>query len=395
MSLKDKVKPYIDELTAIRRDIHAHPELGFEETRTQKVVIEALERYGVDEIHPGMAKTGVVAVVRGSGGGNRAIGLRADMDALPIAEVNDFGHRSKTPGKMHACGHDGHTTMLLGAARWLADNRDAFDGTVYLIFQPAEEGGGGGRVMVEEGLFEKFPVEGVYGMHNMPGMPLGKIAMRSGPTMAATDEFDITINGKGGHAAMPNVSRDPIVIGSHVVTALQSIASRRVDPIKDVVVSVTTFHGGDAFNVIPEHVRLTGTVRTFLPDVRDLAETELKRIVESVALAFDGSADVKYMRNYPATVNAPEETKIAAEAARKIIGDEQVDENADPKMGGEDFSYMLNERPGSYIFLGNGMPGEKGGAMVHTPQYDFNDDAMIYGISYWASLVETALPKSS
>ena len=395
MSLKDNVKPYIDELTAIRRDIHAHPELGFEETRTQKVVIEALERYGVDEIHPGMAKTGVVAVVRGSGGGNRAIGLRADMDALPIAEVNDFGHRSKTPGKMHACGHDGHTTMLLGAARWLADNRDAFDGTVYLIFQPAEEGGGGGRVMVEEGLFEKFPVEGVYGMHNMPGMPLGKIAMRSGPTMAATDEFDITINGKGGHAAMPNVSRDPIVIGSHVVTALQSIASRRVDPIKDVVVSVTTFHGGDAFNVIPEHVRLTGTVRTFLPDVRDLAETELKRIVESVALAFDGSADVKYMRNYPATVNAPEETKIAAEAARKIIGDEQVDENADPKMGGEDFSYMLNERPGSYIFLGNGMPGEKGGAMVHTPQYDFNDDAMIYGISYWASLVETALPKSS
>ena len=395
MSLKDNVKPYIDELTAIRRDIHAHPELGFEETRTQKVVIEALKRYGVDEIHPGMAKTGVVAVVRGSGGGNRAIGLRADMDALPIAEVNDFGHRSKTPGKMHACGHDGHTTMLLGAARWLADNRDAFDGTVYLIFQPAEEGGGGGRVMVEEGLFEKFPVEGVYGMHNMPGMPLGKIAMRSGPTMAATDEFDITINGKGGHAAMPNVSRDPIVIGSHVVTALQSIASRRVDPIKDVVVSVTTFHGGDAFNVIPEHVRLTGTVRTFLPDVRDLAETELKRIVESVALAFDGSADVKYMRNYPATVNAPEETKIAAEAARKIIGDEQVDENADPKMGGEDFSYMLNERPGSYIFLGNGMPGEKGGAMVHTPQYDFNDDAMIYGISYWASLVETALPKSS
>ena len=395
MSLKDNVKPYIDELTAIRRDIHAHPELGFEETRTQKVVIEALERYGVDEIHPGMAKTGVVAVVRGSGGGNRAIGLRADMDALPIAEVNDFGHRSKTPGKMHACGHDGHTTMLLGAARWLADNRDAFDGTVYLIFQPAEEGGGGGRVMVEEGLFEKFPVEGVYGMHNMPGMPLGKIAMRSGPTMAATDEFDITINGKGGHAAMPNVSRDPIVIGSHVVTALQSIASRRVDPIKDVVVSVTTFHGGDAFNVIPEHVRLTGTVRTFLPDVRDLAETELKRIVESVALAFDGSADVKYMRNYPATVNSAEETKIAAEAARKIIGDEQVDENVDPKMGGEDFSYMLNERPGSYIFLGNGMPGEKGGAMVHTPQYDFNDDAMIYGISYWASLVETALPKSS
>ncbi|MEO1198699.1 MAG: M20 aminoacylase family protein [Pseudomonadota bacterium] len=395
MPVKDSVTPYLDDLIAIRRDFHAHPELGFEETRTAGIVADKLQAYGVDEVHTGIAKTGVVGVVRGTGGGggsNRAIGLRADMDALPIAEVNDFAHKSTVGNKMHACGHDGHTTMLLGAARWLADNRDAFDGTVYLVFQPAEEGHGGGRVMVQEGLFDRFPVEGVYGMHNMPGMPLGQIAMRSGPIMAATDEFQIRVEGKGSHAAMPQYSRDPILIGAHIVTALQSIASRRTDPIEQIVVSTTIFKGGDAFNVIPEYVELKGTVRTFLPDVRDLAETEMKRLVESIALGFDASAQVAYIRNYPATVNTFEETVLAAQAAKRIVGDDHVDENAAPKMGGEDFAYMLNEKPGAYIFLGNGMPGEKGGHMVHTPQYDFNDDVMAYGISYWASLVETALP---
>jgi hippurate hydrolase len=392
MSYTDRVKPYMDELVAIRRDIHANPELGFEEARTSEIVAQKLKEFGVDEIHTGIAKTGVVGVIRGTGGSNRAIGLRADMDALPIFEKTNLPYGSRTEGKMHACGHDGHTTMLLGAARYLADHRN-FDGTVYLIFQPAEEGRGGGKVMIEDGLFERFNCETVYGLHNMPGLPLGSISMRPGPCMAAADEFKILIKGKGGHGAMPNVSRDPVVIGSHIVTALQSIASRRVDPIKEAVVSVTQFHAGDAFNVIPEDAELSGTCRTFLPDVRDLVETELKRIATNVALAFDAEAEVTYMRNYPPTINTADETEIAAAAARQVASD--VSTTGEPKMGAEDFSYMLEERPGCYIWLGNGMPGEKGGANVHTPQYDFNDDAIPYGVGYWASLVETVLPKAA
>ncbi|MCT8971589.1 M20 aminoacylase family protein [Microbaculum marinisediminis] len=392
MSYTDRVKPYMDELVAIRRDIHAHPELGFEETRTSDIVARKLKEFGVDEVHTGIARTGVVGVVRGKGGSNRAIGLRADMDALPIFEKTGLEYHSQTDGKMHACGHDGHTTMLLGAARYLADHRN-FDGTVYLIFQPAEEGRGGGKVMIEDGLFDRFNCETVYGMHNMPGLPLGAISMRPGPCMAAADEFRILVKGRGGHGAMPNVSRDPVVIGSHIVTALQSIASRRVDPIKEAVVSVTQFHAGDAFNVIPEEAELSGTCRTFMPDVRDLVETELKRIATNVALAFDATAEVKYMRNYPPTVNTSDETEIAALAARKVAN--EVSTTGEPKMGAEDFSYMLEERPGCYIWLGNGMPGEKGGANVHTPQYDFNDDAIPYGVGYWASLVETVLPKAA
>ncbi len=392
MSYTDRVKPYMDELVAIRRDLHAHPELGFEEARTSEIVARKLKEFGVDEVHTGIAKTGVVGVVRGKGESNRAIGLRADMDALPIAEKTNLAYSSRNEGKMHACGHDGHTTMLLGAARYLADHRN-FDGTVYLIFQPAEEGRGGGKVMIEDGLFERFDCETVYGLHNFPGLPLGAISMRPGPCMAAADEFHITIRGKGGHGAMPNVSRDPVVIGSHIVTALQSIASRRVDPIKEAVVSVTQFHAGDAFNVIPEEAELKGTCRSFLPEVRDLIESELKRIATNVALAFDATADVNFMRNYPPTINTAEETEIAAAAARKVAS--EVSTSGDPKMGAEDFSYMLEARPGCYIWLGNGKAGEKGGANVHTPQYDFNDDAIPYGVGYWASLVETVLPKAA
>ncbi|MEJ8573903.1 M20 aminoacylase family protein [Microbaculum marinum] len=394
MSFTDRVKPYMDDLVAIRRDIHANPELGFEETRTAEIVAQKLREFGVDEVHTGIAKTGVVGVVRGKGGSNRAIGLRADMDALPIFEKTNLAHASRTDGKMHACGHDGHTTMLLGAARYLADHRN-FDGTVYLIFQPAEEGRGGGKVMIDEGLFERFNCETVYGMHNMPGLPLGSISMRNGPCMAAADEFKIIVRGKGGHGAMPNVARDPVVIGSHIVTALQSIASRRVDPIKEAVVSVTQFHAGDAFNVIPEEAELSGTCRSFLPEVRDLIESELKRIATNVALAFDATAEVSFMRNYPPTINTADETELAAAAARQVVGDAQVSTTGAPKMGAEDFSYMLEERPGCYIWLGNGMPGEKGGANVHTPQYDFNDDAIPYGVGFWASLVETVLPKAA
>jgi amidohydrolase len=393
MSYAERMKPYMDDLVAIRRDLHAHPEIGFQEARTSEIVASKLREYGVDEIHTGIAKTGVVGVVRGTGGSNRAIGLRADMDALPIQERNQFDHRSRNDGRMHACGHDGHTTMLLGAARYLAEHRD-FDGTVYLIFQPAEEGFGGARVMVEEGLFERFDCESVYGMHNMPGIPLGSVSMRTGPCMAAADEFHIHVRGLGGHGAMPHVARDPVLIGSHIVTALQSIASRRVDPVKEAVVSVTQFHAGDAFNVIPHEAHLRGTCRSFLPEVRDTIEYELNRIATQTALAFDAVAEINFMRNYPPTVNTEAETHVAADAARKVVGEDRVSMSGAPKMGAEDFSYMLHERPGSYIWLGNGMPGEPGGHMVHTADYDFNDEAIPYGVGYWASLVETVLPKS-
>jgi hippurate hydrolase len=394
MPVKDALRPWLDELIAIRRDLHANPELGFEETRTAAIVAERLKAFGVDEVHTGIAGTGVVGVVRGGGGTNRAVGLRADMDALPIAEKSGVAHLSRNPGRMHACGHDGHTTMLLGAARYLAGSRD-FDGTVYLIFQPAEEGLGGGRRMVEEGLFERFPAAEVYGLHNMPGLPLGEISMCTGPCMAAADLVEIDIRGIGGHAAMPHIARDPVLAASHMVTALQSIVSRRTDPLESAVVSITTFNAGDTFNVIPEEVRLTGTARSFLPQIRDMLEEEIGRIVAHVAAAFDMKAELGFRRNYPATVNTADETGLAAEAAARVVGADKVDPEGAPKMGAEDFSFMLNERPGAYIWLGNGMPGETGGHMVHTPQYDFNDDAIAYGVSYWAELVETVLPKSA
>jgi len=398
MSMTDRVTPYLDDLVAIRRDLHAHPEIAFQEKRTADLVARTLKGFGVDEVHTGIGRTGVVGVVRGNGGpgggSNRAIGLRADMDALPIREKNEFAHRSKTDGRMHACGHDGHTTMLLGAARYLAEHRD-FDGTVYLIFQPAEENGGGGKVMIDDGLFDRFDCQAVYGMHNMPGMPLGTIATRPGPLLAASDVFSIHIRGTGGHGAMPHVARDPVVIGAHIVTALQSIASRRVDPIDSAVVTVTQFHAGDAINVIADEAKLSGTCRSFVPEVRELIEAEMRRIAGSIAASFDATAELRYGHGYPATVNAEAETEIAAGAAEQVVGMANVSRDVSPFMGAEDFAYMLKARPGCFVLLGNGMPGEKGGAMLHSPDYDFNDEAISYGVGYWTSLVETVLPKAA
>ena len=386
MTIKDEIKRDHDLLTEWRRDFHAHPELAFEEERTAGLVAERLESFGV-EVSRGLAKTGVVGKLT-TGTGNRAIALRADMDALPMDEGNDFEYASKTPGKMHGCGHDGHTTMLLGAAKYLAETKD-FDGTVYFIFQPAEEAEGGAEVMVKEGLFEKFPVEAIYGMHNWPGMPVGEFAIAPGPMMAAFDVFDLVIRGQGSHGAMPHQGVDSIVVASQVVSALQSITSRNTDPIDALVVSVTQIHGGDAYNIIPDEVILRGTVRSFREEVRDMVEPAMKRIADGVCAAYGATAELHYEKRYPATVNSVEETELAAEAATKIVGSEAINRSPVPSMGSEDFAYMLREKPGSYVWVGNGA-GE-GGCMLHNPGYDFNDDIIPIGASYWATLVEQVL----
>ena len=375
-------------MTAWRRDFHRYPELGFEETRTSGIVADKLREFGIDEVHTGLAKTGVIGVLR-AGNGSDTIGLRADMDALPIQETTGLPHASTVPGKMHACGHDGHTTMLLGAARYLAETRN-FDGTVYFIFQPAEEGEGGGRVMVEEGLFEKFPMRHVYGMHNWPGRPVGDFAMRPGPIMAATDQFVITLKGKGGHAAAPHFCIDPLVAAAQVVTAFQTIISRNSDPIDHGVVSVTQIHGGDALNVIPETAELAGTARSFTTEMRDLLEQRIAGITKNIAAAHQIDAEIDYRRGYPPTVNSEAETDLAADAAAEIAGEDRVNRATAPVMGGEDFAYMLEKKPGSYIFIGNG--GDEDTPMLHNPGYDFNDETLPHGASYWAKLVERLLP---
>ena len=374
-------------LTEWRRDFHAHPELAFEEERTSALVAERLESFGI-EVDRGLAKTGVVGTLK-AGTGNRAIALRADMDALPMQEGNDFAYASKTPGKMHGCGHDGHTTMLLGAAKYLAETK-GFDGTVYFIFQPAEEGEGGAEVMVKEGLFEKFPAEAVYGMHNWPGMPVGEFAVSAGPMMASFDIFELVIRGKGGHGAMPHQGVDSILVASQVVGALQSIASRNTDPVDALVVSVTQIHGGDAYNVIPGEVRLAGTVRSFRDEVRDSVEPAMKRIADGVCAAYGATAELRYQKLYPATVNSVEETEQAAAAAIALVGADAIQRNPVPSMGAEDFAFMLREKPGSYVWVGNGAGA--GGCMLHNPGYDFNDDIIPIGVSYWAELVEQVLP---
>jgi amidohydrolase len=384
MPIINRVADLADEVAAWRRDFHENPELLFDVHRTAGIVAEKLKSFGCDEVVTGLGRTGVVGVIKGrSNNSGKVIGLRADMDALPIEEATNVPHKSKVPGKMHACGHDGHTAMLLGAAKYLAETRN-FDGTAVVIFQPAEEGGGGGNEMLKDGLMERFGVNEVYGMHNMPGIPVGQFAIRPGAMMAAADRFTINIEGKGGHAARPHDCIDPVVVSAHVITALQTVASRSVDPLDSVVVSVCTVKAGDAFNVIPQTAMLLGTVRTLSPDVRDLAETRIRAIVENVCAAFGAKAEIDYDRGYPVTMNDPDKTEFMANVARAVSGENAVDTTVLPLMGAEDFSYMLEQRPGAYIFLGNGDT-----AGVHHPAYDFNDEASPYGVSLWAKIVET------
>ena len=386
----EHIRTYHAELTAFRHDLHAHPELAFEEARTAQRIADLLAGWGI-EIHRGLAKTGVVGVIPGRKASAKAIGLRADMDCLPMHETAARPHKSQNEGRMHACGHDGHTTMLLGAARYLSETR-AFEGIAYVIFQPAEEHGGGGNVMVQEGLFQRFPVDQVYALHNWPGLPAGRIAVKAGPILAASDEISIEVRGMGGHAAMPHLGVDPVVAAAHIITALQTIASRNVSPLDAIVVSVCSMETSQlgTFNVIPDAVKLVGTVRTFRPETQTLAEKRIREIASAVASGLGASAEVEYMHGYPATVNTQKEAELAARVGERIFGRDNVVREFDPAMGGEDFSYMLQARPGAYVLLGQG--GEPSGCYLHNPNYDFNDDVIPLGAGYLAALAEEALP---
>lgn len=379
------------DMEAWRRDLHAHPEIAFEEERTSRIVAEKLTAWGY-EVTTGIARTGVVGTLRGRhaapDGADRAIGLRADMDALPITEANTFAHRSRHPGRMHACGHDGHTAMLLGAAKVLADAPD-FAGTVHLIFQPAEEGEGGARVMIEDGLFERFPVDSVWGLHNWPGKPVGTFDVRTGPIMAATDSFEITLTGQGAHGAMPHLGTDVMTAAATLVSALQTVVSRAVDPIDAAVISVTRMHGGEAFNAIPGTLVLGGTTRALSAAVQDLIERRMGEIVHHIAAAHGVAGRLDYRRRYPPTVNTPAETALAVEVMQAVVGPDAVDADGAPTMGGEDFAFMLQERPGCYVRLGAG-PGASG-CLLHNPGYDFNDDILTLGATYWVRLVQRLL----
>ena len=385
MPVKNRFAELLPEITAWRRDLHENPEILFETHRTSALVAEKLRAFGCDEVVTGVGRTGVVGVIKGkTDTSGKVIGLRADMDALPIHEATGLDYASKTPGAMHACGHDGHTAMLLGAAKYLAETRN-FDGSVVVIFQPAEEGGGGGREMCEDGMMDRWNIQEVYGMHNWPGRPVGSFAIRPGAFFAATDQFDITIEGKGGHAAKPQETVDSTLVAAHVITALQSIASRNADPVDQIVVSVTSVESSSkAFNVIAQRVHMKGTVRTMSKEMRDLAETRLKAICEGTAAAFGAQAEVRYHRGYPCMVNHADQTAFAADVARSVAGN---CEDAPLVMGGEDFAFMLEERPGAYILVGNG-----DGASVHHPEYNFNDDAIPAGCSWWAGIVEQRMP---
>ncbi|HEV2335449.1 MAG TPA: M20 aminoacylase family protein [Stellaceae bacterium] len=389
MPIIPEVLASLDELSEIRRDIHAHPELGFTEERTGDLVAKKLAEYGC-EVHRGLAKTGVVGTIR-RGNSLRAIGLRADMDCLPMQELNEFAHRSRHEGLMHGCGHDGHTTMLLGAARYLAATRN-FEGTVHFIFQPGEEGYGGGRVMVEEGLFAKFPCDAVFAMHNKPGIPVGQMATKAGPMLAATDRFDIHVKAKGGHAAYPHLGTDPFVIGAQIVLALQTIPSRNIDPVDPAVITVGFMRGGSAYNVIPDELHIGGTVRSFRPHVQDLIERRIGEVVRGAAVLNSATAELDYRRGYPPTINHADEARFAADVAAEICGEEHVERNVAPSLGGEDFSYMLQAVPGAMLWLGNG-PGE-GGCSLHNSHYDFNDSAIPFGVSFFARLAERFLQKA-
>ena len=375
-------------MTEWRRDFHKHPELKYEENRTSDLVAAKLEEFGI-EIHRGLAKTGVVGTIRNGDG--PSIGLRADMDALPLEEKNTFRYASINPGKMHACGHDGHTAMLLGAAKHLASSKN-FKGTVNFIFQPAEEGGGGGEVMIKEGLFEMFPVDAVYGLHNWPDMPAGIFGVGSGAIMAAQDSFDLTINGCGGHAALPDQCVDPIVIASQVVSALQIIPSRNTHPVDSLVISVTQIHSGDAYNVIPDSVIMNGSVRTFQKETRKEIPKTMLRVAEGVCAAYGATCELNYISGYPATINSVRETDISAKAVIDLLGEDKIIRNPTPSMTSEDFSYMLESRPGCYVWLGTAKDIDHKGDMLHSSRYDFNDDVLTVGASYWVKLVENELP---
>ena len=392
MPIINRISAMKEEIAAWRQDIHENPELLYDLHRTAALVVDKLKAFGCDEVVPGIGRTGVVGVIkgRGAGGGSgargRVIGLRADMDALPIQEITGLPYASKTPGKMHACGHDGHTAMLLGAAKYLCETRN-FDGTAIVIFQPAEEGGAGGREMVQDGMMERWKIDEVYGMHNAPGVPVGHFALRPGPLLAASDRFDIEIEGKGTHAAKPHLGNDPVNIGCQLQQAFQSIVARNVNPVESAVVSLTMFHAGDVMNVIPQTARLAGTVRTLQQEIRTLVKARMHAICEGMAVMHDARVTLTYSDGYPVTVNHAAQTKFAANVAREIAGDMNVDDDMPPTLGGEDFAFMLEARPGAFIFVGNGNT-----AGVHHPAYNFNDEAIPAGVSYWVRLVENALP---
>ena len=399
MKTIDAIAAQAPSIAALRRDIHAHPELCFEEVRTADLVAAKLTQWGIP-LHRGMGKTGVVGIVHGRDGGacGRGVGLRADMDALPMQEFNTFAHASQAPGKMHACGHDGHTAMLLAAAQYLASHRD-FDGTVYLIFQPAEEGGGGARVMMDDGLFTRFPMEAVFGMHNWPGMPAGTMAVSAGPVMASTSEFKITIRGKGSHAAMPHMGIDPVPIACQVVQGFQSIVSRNKKPLDAGVISVTMIHAGEATNVVPDACELQGTVRTFTTELLDLIERRMRQVAEHTCAAHEARCEFELVRNYPPTVNSPAEAAFARQVMVDILGEDKVLAQ-EPTLGGEDFAYMLQAKPGAYCFIANGdgdhreMGHGAGPCTLHNPSYDFNDALIPLGATYWVRLAQAWLNRA-
>ena len=388
MPIVNRVAALSDEMAAWRHDFHENPELLYEVHRTAGIVADRLREFGCDEVVTGIGRTGVVGLIRGrKSTSGKTIGLRADMDALPIEETSGVSYASKVPGKMHACGHDGHTAMLLGAAKYLAETRN-FDGTAVVIFQPAEEGGAGGKAMVDDGLMTRWGIQEVYGLHNMPGIPEGHFFMVPGPMLASSDALEINVRGKGGHAgAGPHRAVDSVLIGSQIVNALQSIVARNIDPLKSAVISITMFQAGTAFNIIPETAKLGGTVRTLDPQIRDLVERRIGELADSVARAYGGSAEIKYTRMYPVTVNHAREAGVAAEVARDVVGVDRVDERVVPLMGSEDFAFMLEARPGAFVFLGMGDGNE-----CHHPAYTFNDNILGHGASYWVRLVEKSMP---
>jgi amidohydrolase len=385
MPIVNRVADLQDEITAWRRDLHAHPELQYDVHRTAGSVSEKLKSFGCDDVVTGIGRTGVVGVIRGRKPGAKVIGMRADMDALPIEEATGVAYKSTVPGKMHACGHDGHTAMLLGAAKYLAETRN-FAGTAVVIFQPAEEGGAGARAMMDDGLFDRFGIEEVFGMHNYPGMPIGQFAIRTGPMMASSDTISVDIEGVGGHAARPHFGVDTVLVGAQIVNQLQSVVSRNVDPLDAAVISICMFQAGLADNVIPQHAKLRGTARSLSPKVRDLLQKRVREVIEGTARAYGAKAELTYTTGYPVLVNEERKTAFAAAVAREVAGKDKVNTDCAPLMGAEDFAFMLQERPGAFIYIGNG-----NSAQLHNPAYDFNDEAIPAGTSYWVRLAETAL----